>query len=508
MLKVCIVNFNTQRFTDVAIMSLNKHTPGCEVFVFDNSDKEPYINHFSNVKVLDNTKGQIINFDKWLEKYPKRNASGGKVNKWASAKHCYTIDKLMDIIGDNFVLLDSDVIILRDIRDIVDESCIFAGEIMTQPYPGRGIQRVLPYICYINVRMCKEKGVRYFNENYMHGLHNTVKNPQCDVYDTGSNFYREASKFRYKTIKCDDYISHYKAGSWEERKYVRSVSKETPEAWLERFRVHWNDEKKKKVVYTCISGPYDTLKDPRFINSEYDYVCFTDQKFVSNIWDVRPLPAGLEGLTQVKKQRKVKVCPHLYLKEYDFSVWIDANVDIIGNIEDYVQSNCAKEKGAFAVGEHPQRKCLYDEAEACISLKKDTQEHIDPQLKRYRAEGFPKMFGLPQTCIVFRYHNDPGCIKLDEDWWSEIEKGSHRDQLSFSYASWKNPNVKVNYLNKEIFRGKYFKWGAGHRFRATIITNPTSQRVVEPSKKIVPPAPVKKVTPRPKIRRWNAIQND
>ena len=44
MLKVCIVNFNTQRFTDVAIMSLNKHTPGCEVFVFDNSDKEPYIN--------------------------------------------------------------------------------------------------------------------------------------------------------------------------------------------------------------------------------------------------------------------------------------------------------------------------------------------------------------------------------------------------------------------------------------------------------------------------------
>jgi hypothetical protein len=489
-------------------MSLNKHTPGCEVYVFDNSDKEPYVNKFPNVKVLDNTKGQIINFDKWLEKYPKRNASGAKVNNWASAKHCYTIDKLMDIIGDNFVLMDSDVIVLKDIRDIVDESCIFCAEVMTQPYPGRGIQRVLPYICYINVRMCKEKGVRYFNENYMHGLHYTAKNLQCDVYDTGANFYREASKFRYKTIKCDDYIAHYKAGSWEERKFVRSIPRITPEAWMEKYKVHWSTEKKKKVIYTCISGPYDALRDPKFINSEYDYICFTDQKFVSNVWEIRPLPAGLEGLTQVKKQRKVKTCPHLYLKEYDFSVWVDANIDILGSVEEYVKANCPIEKGVFAVGEHPQRKCIYDEAEACVKLKKDTREHIDPQMARYRAEGFPKNYGLPQTCIVFRYHNDPRCIRLDETWWAEIEKGSHRDQLSFNYASWKNQDVKINYLDKNIFRSKSFRWAGGHRFKPTTITNTppvTSTPLV--SKVTKPAEPARKTPPRPTIRRWNAIQS-
>jgi hypothetical protein len=32
----------------------------------------------------------------------------------------------------------------------------------------------------------------------------------------------------------------------------------------------------KIVVYTCISGLYDTLKDPSFVNKEIDYICFTD----------------------------------------------------------------------------------------------------------------------------------------------------------------------------------------------------------------------------------------
>ena len=51
-----------------------------------------------------------------------------------------------------------------------------------------------------------------------------------------------------------------------------------------------------------------------------------------------------------------------------------------------------------------------------------------------------------------------------EDWWSEIEKYSHRDQLSFNYALWKNKNsIKIFYLDKNIYDSKFFHWNKLHR---------------------------------------------
>ena len=50
-----------------------------------------------------------------------------------------------------------------------------------------------------------------------------------------------------------------------------------------------------------------------------------------------------------------------------------------------------------------------------------------------------------------------------EDWWSEIEKYSHRDQLSFNYALWKNKNsIKILYLDKNIYDSKFFHWNKLH----------------------------------------------
>lgn len=60
--RVLIVNFNTQLLTECCINSVNKFVPGCKITVFDNSDKEPFSNIFNNVEVIDNTRGQVINF--------------------------------------------------------------------------------------------------------------------------------------------------------------------------------------------------------------------------------------------------------------------------------------------------------------------------------------------------------------------------------------------------------------------------------------------------------------
>lgn len=85
----------------------------------------------------------------------------------------------------------------------------------------------------------------------------------------------------------------------------------------------------KVVVYTCITGDYDKLIDPQFIDSGVDYICYTNNNTLnSNVWQIRPIPTDLDYLTQVKKQRYIKINAHVMLPEYDISVWVDGNIII------------------------------------------------------------------------------------------------------------------------------------------------------------------------------------
>ena len=117
-MNILTVHFNTPRLTEALVRSINKHTQGCKVYVFDNSDKHPFTEHFPNVEVIDNTKGQVIDFDKMLDEYLYKV---GTVNKWGSAKHCKSVDVCMDIIPEGFILIDSDMLVFNDLSPWWDE---------------------------------------------------------------------------------------------------------------------------------------------------------------------------------------------------------------------------------------------------------------------------------------------------------------------------------------------------------------------------------------------------
>ena len=113
---IAIIHFNTPELTRATIESVRKHTPGCRFTVFDNSDKRPFV-PMSGVKVFDNTKGQIIDFDAMLARYPKRRST---MYYHASAKHIACVDYLFDVLTEGFVLLDSDVLVKADISRFFD----------------------------------------------------------------------------------------------------------------------------------------------------------------------------------------------------------------------------------------------------------------------------------------------------------------------------------------------------------------------------------------------------
>lgn len=467
MINICIVHYNTPELTTCLVRSINKFTPNCKIYIFDNSDARPFTEKVSNVTVIDNTKGQIINFDKWLAKYPKRNSSPGKLNKWGSAKHCYSVEKCMDIIGESFILLDSDILIKKDISSFFDEKYIFVAQVDTQPHSK--IKRVLPYICFINVKACKKNGVHYFDEYRMHGLRNNSKYPDGDFYDTGSAFYLNAGKLPRKEVKLDEFMVHYAGGSWVEKKeklYGKHTM--TPFEWLKHYECYWKEDitmnnettgNKRGVVYTCITGGYDSLLKNIKVSKNFDYICYTDNPFIDGgkIWQIRPIPDKLSNLTDVKKQRYIKVNAHEFFPNYEISVWVDGVIDIRGDIDKFIATECNTNNVVF-IPEHPSRKCIYKEGKACITLKKDTPANINAQMDRFKAEGFPENYGLVQSNIMVRKHNDASCIKLMKTWWEQIEKGSHRDQLSFNYAVWKNPDVKIKLLDSKTCNSEYFNW--------------------------------------------------
>ena len=67
----------------------------------------------------------------------------------------------------------------------------------------------------------------------------------------------------------------------------------------------------KNVCYTCIIGNYDTLKDPKYITDNFDYICFTNNKNLkSNIWTIKYIDVSFnDKISQIKFQRYLKVNP-------------------------------------------------------------------------------------------------------------------------------------------------------------------------------------------------------
>jgi hypothetical protein len=182
-------------------------------------------------------------------------------------------------------------------------------------------------------------------------------------------------------------------------------------------------------------------------------------------WKLRPIPTELAGYSKVKQQRGVKILAHRYLSDYDISIWVDGVVDVRGNIKDFLKPFDFDTYSVF-IPEHPARKCLYKEIDACIKIKKLKGDEIalaKKQLERYRAEKFPENYGLVQTNVMIRKHNDQYSKDLMEKWWSELKDYSHRDQLSFNYALWKCTPKKFKYLIKTTCNSKTFNWLRKHR---------------------------------------------
>lgn len=192
----------------------------------------------------------------------------------------------------------------------------------------------------------------------------------------------------------------------------------------------------KNVCYTCIFGNYEKIKDPKYISSNFDYICFTDnENLKSEKWKIIYVN-NLNNIELKKRNRCLKALPHIILSNYEYSIYIDGSLQILDDLN-IIKDNICKEHKLYTF-KHPVRNCSYQEFFGCLYYKKDDPKRMYEQLLKYFSEGFPFNYGLAETCILCRYHNDDICKNIMNTWWNEINNHSNRDQLSLYYSLWKN----------------------------------------------------------------------
>lgn len=192
------------------------------------------------------------------------------------------------------------------------------------------------------------------------------------------------------------------------------------------------------AVYTAVFDRYDAACFPQYVNREMDYFYVSDTKpdqlpdYFQWLDAKNVIPDNI--VTPVKRNRYLKMHPHLFLQNYDYSIYVDGNIIIKADISGFVR----KSKSGIAVFAHPQRECVYYEALSIVNFKRVNVDDVCRQMEKYFAEGMPYRYGLTEMPLIVREHGKKECIAIMETWWKEFDTQSQRDQLSFMYALWKN----------------------------------------------------------------------
>lgn len=220
----------------------------------------------------------------------------------------------------------------------------------------------------------------------------------------------------------------------------------------------------KKVIYTALFGERGTLNEPAYVPKGWDFVCFTDRDDLSSqVWDIKKVKAQYSD--NPRKSAKVyKILPHVYVGKYDWSLWIDANLILRGDINElfdtYADALFVTFSHAYNV--HDSRDCIYEELESLLEMnrrgrRRDNDEVMINQVEGYRTEGYPEHNGLIVGMFLLRQHNHPLVKKTMEDWWKEIKTKSIRDQLSCNYVAWKN-KLFITFINEDSRDNEYVKY--------------------------------------------------
>lgn len=225
-----------------------------------------------------------------------------------------------------------------------------------------------------------------------------------------------------------------------EKKVVKKYTDVNPKSLCKciQYKVK---ENAKVAIYFCITGGYDDVQIPEIKKIEgVDYFLIVDeatryQKY-ENVFHIIEISKDVIQKGNIIANRYVKMHPHNYFSNYDYSIYLDGTIRVVSDIKPFI-TYCNPKTG-IAMHAHNERYCVYKEAEACKILKKGNAQKIDQQMKKYKKEGFPTNYGMNEAAIIVTDLNNSNSKSILCAWYNEfINSGSMRDQLAWPYILWK-----------------------------------------------------------------------
>lgn len=253
-------------------------------------------------------------------------------------------------------------------------------------------------------------------------------------------------RLRWSEKRCKTGIKESMKQSLRKR-FLNASGKKVSEKMPVRKRENADYFSQDKIaVYTCITGPYDTLREPAFVPDNCDFWAITDQDVPKDsCWkkiDIFEVRQVTDMRDPVLINRCIKMNPYEIFPEYRYSIYLDANFRIITDVTEEI--NRISDRG-IAFFDHGVRKGVYEEIEECIRLGKATEKELCEAEEFLKKNNMPEGYGLLLGGIIARDHKNTLGREISEEWWELYRKFPFRDQILLPYVLYRR-----NIMVKEI----------------------------------------------------------
>lgn len=200
----------------------------------------------------------------------------------------------------------------------------------------------------------------------------------------------------------------------------------------------------KTTVYSAIYGDYD---EPKAQPLKVKPILYTD-KIETDDLEVRRVD---RKEPHPRMKAKYFKCNSQIL-DCDVSIWIDGSALVYH--PDF-EAWCLEQlgDGDIALARHPDRDCIYDEANFCVFMPKYRDLPIMGQVEEYKKQGYPAHKGLWECGLLIRRHNDK-IKRFNKMWWEHNKKYTYQDQLSFPVCARECDldirTININLHNNEV----------------------------------------------------------
>ncbi len=209
------------------------------------------------------------------------------------------------------------------------------------------------------------------------------------------------------------------------------------------------------AVYTSITGDYDELVDPEYVDAGWDYYCFTDKilDYNSNVWKIIEMPTNLAENPHLMN-RYAKTHPHILLDKYDYTIYVDGNITITDDLRMLI--NAYSKGKSMITFPHTSWNSIATEADAIVKLGKASPEVVMAQLAKYKKAGYADNRPLASAGCIIRLNRDLLLNKVMEEWYHEIRTMGSRDQMSLGYVCWKY-DYYFDICELDIYNNQFIK---------------------------------------------------